>query len=52
MTGFEGFLAPAGADLATKADVASLRAWLSTVLVTVALAQTALTVGLLVALQG
>ncbi len=43
---------PAGADLATKADVAGLRAWFSTVLLTVALAQTALTVSLLVALQG
>ena len=43
---------PAGADLATKADVAGLRAWFSAVLLTVALAQTALTVSLLVALQG
>jgi hypothetical protein len=43
---------PAGADLATKADVAGLRAWFSTVLFTIALAQTALTVSLLVALQG
>jgi hypothetical protein len=43
---------PAGADLATKADVAGLRAWFATVLLTVALAQTALTVSLIVALQG
>ncbi len=43
---------PAGADLATKADVAGLRVWFSTVLFTIALAQTALTVSLIVALQG
>jgi hypothetical protein len=45
-------LVPTGADLATKADVAGLRGWFSTVLLAVALAQIALTVSLLVALQG
>jgi len=42
---------PAGADVATKADVARLRAWFATILLTVSLAQTALTVSLIVALQ-
>ena len=42
---------PAGADVATKADVAGLRAWFSTALLTAWLAQAALTVSLVVVLQ-
>ena len=42
---------PDGADLATKRDLERLRSWFSTLLLTVSLAQTGLTVTLVVALQ-
>ncbi len=47
---------PDGAELVTradlKADLAELRSWFSTLLLTVSLAQTAVTVTLVVALRG
>jgi phage-related protein len=48
---FMELVVPAGADVATKADLAGLRARFATILLTVSVAQTALAVSLIVALQ-